>query len=187
MTEPLKIHHRPSPNYNARPKGFGPDTIVLHGTAGWTDEGDLDWCCDRQAKVSYHYIIGRDGQVYMLVAESARAWHAGVSSWQGRSNVNDFSIGIAFSNRGPKPTPAEPFTEAQLHAGARLCAEIWVRRGIDLMRITDHASVSPGRKFDPWEHFDMPRFFAMVATYRFPPDPPALALPAADTIRLKAA
>lgn len=109
--------------------------------------------------------------IYRLVAEGRRAWHAGVSSYHGRDNVNDFSIGLAFSNSGPGDPP-EPYTDAQYANGAKLCADIWTRRGLDLTRITTHAAVSPGRKTDPWGHFDLHRFFVAVANGRFPPPDP---------------
>lgn len=172
----MKVHHRPSPNWNARKAGNGPELIVLHGTAGRSDEGDLSWLCDPASRVSYHYLIGRDGRIWQLVAEKNRAWHAGRSVYQGRTDaggasVNGISIGVAFSNRGPSPTP-EPYTDAQYDAGAWLCSNIWERRGVDISRITTHAVVSPGRKTDPWDHFNLGRFFRQVADYRYPPPPP---------------
>lgn len=162
------------------------DLVVLHGTAGRTDAGDLSWCCDPKSQVSYHYLIGRDERIYQLVDEGRRAWHAGASKFNkrtdGRNSVNGFSIGVAFCNKGDSKTiyrPGEPFpepfTDGQYDAGAWLVADIWRRRGIGFEGITEHRAVSPGRKTDPWDHFDMQRFFVAVANYRFPPpDPIAL-------------
>jgi N-acetylmuramoyl-L-alanine amidase len=176
------IVQRPSPNHNARHVGFGPEIICLHGTAGFTDAGDLSWLCSPASKVSYHYLVGRDGTVFQLVKESRRAWHAGKSAYQGKADpggsVNSFSLGIAFSNRGPLPSP-EPYTDEQYESGAELCADIWERRGLDIARITTHAAVSPGRKTDPWVHFDMGRFLKLVVLKRVPPpDPTRLPLAA---------
>ncbi|HEX7049110.1 MAG TPA: N-acetylmuramoyl-L-alanine amidase, partial [Longimicrobiales bacterium] len=106
-----EILDRPSPNHNARPAGVRPDLIVIHGTAGETDAGDLAWCRDPKSQVSYHYLIGRDGRIYRLVPEERRAWHAGVSGWEGRQGCNDYSIGVGLCNDG-----REPYTPAQYDA-----------------------------------------------------------------------
>lgn len=194
MEDRVRIVHRPSPNHNARPVGVAIDTIVLHGTGGASEEGDLAWlrdkAKDRNGKIydtslSYHYLVGRAGTIYMLVKEEHRAWHAGKSSFYGRQDVNDFSIGVAFANKGPdrslyKPGEKypEPYTTEQYDAGAWLCADIWIRRDIGFDRMPEHRAVSPRRKTDPWDHFDLHRFFVAVANYRFPPP---------DPIELKAA
>src|SRR5690606_39685224 len=82
------IIRRDSPNHGPRPAGVAPSLIVVHGTAGRTDAGDVDWCTQPESQVSYHYIVGRDGTLYALVPEDRRAWHAGRSEWEGRQNVN---------------------------------------------------------------------------------------------------
>lgn len=149
----MTVHDSPSPNHGPRPAGTSVDLVVIHGTAG-TDAGDLDWCTRPGAGVSYHYLILRDGTVHRLVAEDRRAWHAGASSWQGRPNCNDYSIGVGLSNRGP----GEPYTEAQYRALRELVRDIMRRRpAITRERIVGHADVSPGRKSDPWPHFDWSR------------------------------
>lgn len=164
----------PSPNFGPRPNGSGPSLVVLHGTAGATTAGDLSWCTSPQSKVSYHYLVGRTGRVYQLVKEGARAWHAGVSKWGGRSNVNDFSVGVALSNRGPFPTP-EPYPEAQLEAAAWLVASILKRRGLDSSRLVGHMDVSPGRKTDPYDHFPWVDFRVRVLFLLHPEPEPNLA------------
>lgn len=147
---PIAIIETGSPNHHSRPPGTVVDLIVIHGTAG-TDAGDLAWCTNPRSGVSYHYLILRDGTVHRLVSELRRAWHAGVSSWEGRSNCNDYSIGIALSNRGP----GELYTDAQYTALRTLIADIQERRPeITRDRIVGHHQVSPGRKLDPWDHFD---------------------------------
>lgn len=172
----MDVIDRISLNFDARAPGNGPELLVLHGTAGQTEAGDLSWICDPKSRVSYHYLVGRSGQIYRLVHERFRAWHAGVSSYRGKTDaggksVNGISIGVAFANRGPHPTP-EPYPPGQIEAGAVLCADIWHRRGLDLSRITTHAVVSPGRKTDPWDHFPLDHFLYLVAMYRFPPPEP---------------
>jgi N-acetylmuramoyl-L-alanine amidase len=89
----LNIQWRQSPNYNARPPSKGVELVVIHATAGTSEEGDLSWLCSPKSRVSYHYLVGRTGALYQLVQESRRAWHAGRSRWLGKDNCNDFSIG----------------------------------------------------------------------------------------------
>lgn len=151
MTE-LDLYWRPSPNFNNRPAGVEPSLVVIHGTAG-TDAGDLAWLTSPQSKLSYHYLITRNGRIYYLVREMHRAWHAGKSSWGGVDGVNDFSIGIALSNRGPHLEPH--YTDAQYESLGLLLTDLRERRGIHSSRgVVGHAAVSPGRKSDPWAHFD---------------------------------
>lgn len=150
----LRIEDRPSPNHGPRPPGVRPDLIVIHGSAGDSAAGDLSWIRNPASKVSYHYLVGRNGNVYRLVPESRRAWHAGVSSWQGRPDTNDYSIGISLSNRGP----GEPFTPEQYTALIALTRDVMARWNIPQSRIVGHLDVAPGRKFDPWDHFDWRRF-----------------------------
>jgi len=139
----MQVTH-PSPNRNARPKGQEPTLIVLHSTAGASDRGDVAWCCDPRAKVSYHAIVGRTGEVFVLVPFHERAWHAGVSEWQGRSNVNDFSLGLAFSNRHDGK---EPLTRQQMDVMRGLVQGI--RQRLPGIRVVTHGMVAPGRKDDP--------------------------------------
>ena len=78
----MKSIGRPSPNFNAR--GGAPiDMLVLHYTGLESAQAALTRLCDPAAKVSAHYTIDSDGTVYAHVAESDRAWHAGVSCWAG--------------------------------------------------------------------------------------------------------
>lgn len=157
----MEIIETPSPNHNARPAGVRPDLIVIHGTAGKTDAGDLSWCRDPRSRVSYHYLIGRDGRIYRLVPDEQRAWHAGESSWEGRSNCNDYSIGVGLSNDG-----REPYTPAQYDAAAWLVGELMRRWQIPPRRVVGHCHVSPGRKQDPWLHFHWGRLFEGVVIGR---------------------
>ena len=99
MPGPLALVERPSPNNDARPPGQAIDMLVLHYTGMSSAEAALDRLCDPGARVSSHYLIDEDGTVYRLVPEARRAWHAGVSSWAGDSDVNDRSLGIELANR----------------------------------------------------------------------------------------
>jgi len=104
---------------------------------------------DPKDRVSYHVLIGRLGDVYRLVQFEHRAWHAGVSKYREHGNVNDASIGIAFSNLNDGH---EPYRPDQLEAGVEVCLDVmrtWP--AITLDRITTHALIAmpPGRKTDP--------------------------------------
>lgn len=139
----VHLHH--SPNQSPRPDGVAIDAIIVHADAGRTTRGTLAWIGDPASKVSYHYLIGRDGAVHACVPDERKAWHAGISSLHGRALCNEFSLGVAFANdqRG------EPFTPSALAAGVSLCADLCRRYGIPLTRIARHSDVSPGRKVDP--------------------------------------
>jgi N-acetylmuramoyl-L-alanine amidase len=157
----MKIVQRASPNYNERPNGGEISAIVIHADAGSTEEGTLSWVEKEESQVSYHYLVGRDGTVYQCVDDVDRAWHAGISSFAGVEDVNDYSIGVAFANdqRG------EEFTPDQMLKGARLVANLCKKHGIPLDRITTHAAISPGRKHDPGPKFNWYEFLGAVDTY----------------------
>lgn len=142
--DPTGLTH-PSPNHSARPKNQLPEIIVLHATAGKTDLGDVAWCCDPKAKVSYHAIIGRDGSLYTLVPAMRQAWHAGKSEWKGRTGCNAFSLGLAFANRHDQ---TEALTAKQMHT-AHTLIRLWLRQFPKIQAIVTHKDIAPDRKTDP--------------------------------------
>lgn len=78
-----------------------PEVIVLHDTAGRVDAASsVAWLCDKAAKASAHFVVARDGAVTQLAATNVSTWHAGQSRYQGRANVNGFSVGIEIVNPG---------------------------------------------------------------------------------------
>ena len=83
---------RPSPNFDARSGGV--DMLILHYTGMKSADEALVRLTSPEARVSAHYLIDEDGSVIRLVAEDKRAWHAGVSSWRKRTDINGASIGI---------------------------------------------------------------------------------------------
>ncbi|HEV2562965.1 MAG TPA: N-acetylmuramoyl-L-alanine amidase [Rhizomicrobium sp.] len=143
---------RPSPNHDARPQGGAIDMLVLHYTGMKTAEEALSRLCDPQAKVSAHYTIDRDGEIYAHVPEARRAWHAGVSYWAGMRNVNACSIGIELVNPGHE-FGYEPFAEPQMAALIDLASGILKRHPIPPHRVLGHSDVAPARKQDPGELF----------------------------------
>ena len=150
----MDIIDAPSPNFDAR-KG-PPDTIVLHYTGMQTGEAALARLRDPEAKVSSHYLVEEDGRVFRLVAEERRAWHAGVSFWKGRDDLNSASVGIEIVNPGHE-FGYRPFPDAQIAAVIALVTDIRGRWTIEDDRIVGHSDVAPGRKDDPGELFPWKR------------------------------
>ena len=149
----LTIRERPSPNFDARPDGAPIDMIVLHYTGMQTAAGALDRLCDPEARVSSHYVVEEDGAVWRLVPEAARAWHAGVSYWRGRRELNAHSVGIEIVNPGHE-WGYRDFPVMQLAAVCDLCLEILSRHPIPARNVVAHSDIAPSRKQDPGERFD---------------------------------
>lgn len=151
----MKIEARPSPNFNERKHPI--DMLVFHYTGMETGQQALDRMCDPSAEVSAHYMIWEDGRVVTLVEEEKRAWHAGVSSWQGDEDLNSRSIGIEIVNGGHDWPMADgglaPYPDAQIEALISLCSDILLRWDIPYNRIVGHSDIAPARKDDPGEHF----------------------------------
>ncbi|HEX5363989.1 MAG TPA: 1,6-anhydro-N-acetylmuramyl-L-alanine amidase AmpD [Gallionella sp.] len=102
-------------------------------------------------RVSAHFFVRRDGHVTQFVSCLERAWHAGVSSWQGRERCNDFSIGIELEGCDDRP-----FSEAQYRAlGELSCA---LRAAYPIRGIAGHSDIAPRRKTDPGPGFDWKRY-----------------------------
>jgi AmpD protein len=107
-------------------------------------------------KVSAHFLVRRDGRVVQFVPVHRRAWHAGVSSWRGRSACNDFSIGVELEG-----TDDAPFEEAQYLALGELLARL--RTALPLRDLAAHSDVAPGRKTDPGPGFAWGRVLSRLA------------------------
>jgi N-acetylmuramoyl-L-alanine amidase len=142
----------PSPNFGARRGGVLPDMVVIHYT-GMTDcAGALARLCDPQAQVSAHYLISEAGEVFALVDEAMRAWHAGAGGWGAVRDVNSRSLGLELANTG-----TAPFPEAQMAALESLLAGIMARWSVPPERVIGHADMAPERKHDPGPLFDWHR------------------------------
>ncbi len=151
----MKVEAHPSPNFNDRKHPL--DMLVFHYTGMETGQAALERMCDPEAEVSAHYMIWEDGRVVQLVGEDKRAWHAGVSSWKGETDLNSRSIGIEIVNGGHDwPLPGDrlpPYPEAQIDALIKLSHGILERWDIPQQRIVGHSDIAPARKQDPGEHF----------------------------------
>jgi N-acetylmuramoyl-L-alanine amidase len=143
----------PSPNVDERAEGRPPDMILLHYTGMKTGEAALERLCTREAKVSAHYVVFESGRIVQCVPETLRAWHAGVSSWAGETDINSRSIGIEIVNPGHE-FGYRDFPLRQIAAVISLCKSIVTRRGpISAERVLAHSDVAPSRKQDPGEKF----------------------------------
>jgi N-acetylmuramoyl-L-alanine amidase len=142
----------PSPNHDAR-KGGAPDMILLHYTGMQTGDAALARLCAPDSKVSAHYVVFEDGRIVQCVPEDRRAWHAGLSFWGSKSDINSRSIGIEIVNPGHE-FGYRDFPLRQVAAVISLCKSIVTRRGpIAPERVLAHSDVAPGRKQDPGERF----------------------------------
>jgi N-acetylmuramoyl-L-alanine amidase len=142
----------PSPNHDERKHGKPPDMIVLHYTGMASAQAALDRLCSAESKVSSHYFVFEDGRIVQSVQEARRAWHAGVSSWMGESDINSHSIGIEIANPG-HDFGYPDFPKRQIAAVIALCRGIIARREIPVDRVLGHSDVAPSRKQDPGEKF----------------------------------
>ena len=170
------IRFIPSPNCDARPGGCAVSLLVIHhislppgefGGPGIVElfTNQLDpaahsfYSTVAGTKVSAHFLIRRGGTLYQFVPCGARAWHAGESSWKGRAQCNDFSIGVELEGTGEAP-----FTDAQYQQLAFLTHALQAHYPI--RDIVGHSDVAPGRKSDPGPQFDWARYRAMVKVRR---------------------
>lgn len=153
-----------SPNYDARPEGVQVSLIVIHAISLPPDQfggpGVIELftnCLDPEAhpyyaavhqlRVSAHFFIRRDGELIQFVSTAARAWHAGVSCWQGRERCNDFSIGIELEG-----CDTQAFEPEQYAALVALLKRL--RRRYPGAAVAGHSDIAPGRKTDPGPCFD---------------------------------
>ncbi len=153
-----------SPNFGPRPAGANIDLVVVHSISlppGEFGNGNvqrlftnqLDWenhpyfQSIRGLQVSSHFFITRCGDLWQFVSCDARAWHAGQSSYRGRENCNDDSIGIELEG-----LEGDPFESLQYETLAGLCAAIMAQYPVG--HIAGHEHIAVGRKQDPGPGFD---------------------------------
>lgn len=154
----------PSPNFDKRPAHTPISLLVIHSISLPPDEFGGPGICqlftntlDCQAHpyyaqlqglhVSAHFLVRRDGTILQFVGCGYRAWHAGVSQWQGRARCNDFAIGIELEG-----CDSVPFADFQYRALIRLTRRL--QRRYPIRAIVGHADIAPGRKTDPGPLFE---------------------------------
>ena len=155
-----------SPNFDERPYNAIVDLIVIHAIslpAGFyntqlikdlflncLDPGKDEFLQSiKNLKVSSHFLITRKGALIQFVPTHKRAWHAGISSYKGKENCNDFSIGIELEG-----CDEQEFEKEQYHSLSRLINFLSIDLKIDKQNIVGHADIAPGRKTDPGPLFD---------------------------------
>lgn len=154
----IQIRDFPSPNFDDRNGGLI-DMLVIHYTGMQSAEAALARLIDPAAQVSAHFVIDEDGGIMRLVAEDKRAWHAGVSSWRGATDINSRSIGIELVNPGHE-FGYRPFADAQMRSLEELTRALVARHAIPARNVVGHSDVAPTRKTDPGELFDWHRLAA---------------------------
>ena len=162
-----------SPNQDERPAGEAVTLVVVHSISlppgeyggeaieqlftNRLDPGAHPYFREiAELRVSSHFLVRRDGELVQFVPVARRAWHAGASSWRGRSRCNDFSIGVELEG-----IDEAAFADAQYLRLAELVR--CLKAALSLREIAAHSDVAPGRKTDPGPGFDWPRLFAALA------------------------
>jgi N-acetylmuramoyl-L-alanine amidase len=168
---PLVAEVVPSPNHKQRVGHGRPDMIVLHYTGMATAADALERLCSLDApQVSSHYLVYEDGRILQLVPEARRAQHAGVSSWEGETDINSRSVGIEIVNPG-HDLGYPDFPDVQIEAVIALCRDILRRRPVRVDRVVAHSDVAPSRKQDPGEKFPWARLHAAGVGHWVAPAP----------------
>lgn len=172
LTESKQV---PSPHHDERPDSEAPSLLVIHNISlppgefggpfidalftGTLDAGAHPYFADiAQLRVSAHCLIRRDGQIVQYVPFDKRAWHAGVSQYQGRERCNDFSIGIELEG-----TDILPYTEEQYQQLAAITALLITHYPAMARHIAGHSDIAPARKTDPGPAFDWDVFRQRVS------------------------
>lgn len=209
------VQRADSPNRGGRFEPGDLDTIIVHYTAGANAQSAIDTLCDTERKVSAHLVVARDGTITQLLPFDTVGWHAGKSSWQGRTGLNNYSIGIEVDNPGRlqhrdggyyswfgKAYPEEDvvqavhrnetafshwhrFPESQVAVVEQLCALLVEHYGIS--QILGHEEIAPDRKDDPGPAFPLDELRErMLPQPRSGPKRPGFSLKRVETMKITA-
>jgi len=142
-----------SPNFDPKKRRLKQiKFIVFHYTGMKKDQEALNRLTDLKSKVSSHYFIKSDGQIFTLVPEKYIAWHAGVSAWKNYKFLNKYSIGIEISNPGHNHKYRK-FSKKQIVSIIKLTKYLIKKYNIVLNFVLGHSDIAPIRKKDPGEKF----------------------------------
>ncbi len=171
-----------------------PDTVIIHYTAGSSMSSAVDTLKKPSVKASAHLVIDRDGKVCQLIGFNRIAWHAGRSSWQNRSGINKFSIGIELVNAGELQLSGSQFvswfghryeqeevieavhrnqrktsfwhayTQAQIEACFEVCHVL--KENYQIEFILGHEEIAPRRKTDPGPAFPLDKLRSHILDRR---------------------
>jgi N-acetylmuramoyl-L-alanine amidase len=131
--------------------------VVLHHSGG-SYAGGVSWIKNPQSRVSYHVLVAQDGRRTVFAEPTQRTWHAGKSEWQGRGDLNSWSVGAAFAGN----TWETPLTEDAMASMAEYLVPLMREYGLTLADATDHRTVSPGRK-DDLRPIELERFLRFLS------------------------
>lgn len=129
-----------------------PNYIVIHHTAQDSLEQTLYTFTVPHTQVSAHYVVGRNGEVYQMLNDYLRGWHAGAGKWGSVTDINSVSLGIELDNNG-----SEPFSDAQIYSLLNLLERLKITYNIPVANFLAHADIAPTRKNDPSVHFPWKR------------------------------
>ena len=139
-----------SPNYNSR-NNSRVELIIIHYTALKNTSEAISYLCKKENKVSSHYLISQNGNVYNLVEDKYRAWHAGQSFWHEITDINSISIGIELDyNPNGKNNK---FSIKMIYSLKKLITKLQKNYKINKNGILAHSDIAPFRKKDPGKHF----------------------------------
>jgi len=148
----IGVAYRATPNKGSV---ITPIYIVMHYDAAPNATSAINWMTDPKSQVSAHLHISRDGVVTQLVPFNQKAWHAGVSKWNGLTGLNSYSIGIELQNTG-----TQEYMKPQLDAAIEVCKAIIANYGIQ--DIIGHSDIAPRRKPDPGKQFPWYMFKPLI-------------------------
>ncbi len=139
---PLKYgeHWVGTTNFNLRKPNF----VIIHHTAQNSVDHTLETFTLKRTSVSSHYVIGDNGEIYQMLNDYYRGWHAGSGKWGNDTDLNSSSIGIELDNNG-----FEPFSEEQIASLIDLLKVLKERHGIPTANFIGHSDIAPSRKVDP--------------------------------------
>ena len=157
----MQIKEQKSPNFGARRNGIKtPSMIVIH-SINLSLEASLNALCNPENEWSAHYLISETGDIYKLIEEKHRAWHAGLSYWRGETDINSHSIGIELQHQHLEGDNA-PYPLAQIDSLIKLCKDIFRRWNIPRYNVIGHSDIAPTRKIDP----DFPFIWKELAEHK---------------------
>ncbi len=185
------ISFRLSPNTPGRFQSGSPDTIVIHFAAGSSLASSVNVLTNADSGVSAHFVVGRNGDIVQMLPTNKIAWHAGESHYEGRSGLNQYSIGIELDNAGQLKARGDGTYEswfgevygenevlAAQHANQQSIGywhkytEVQIARTLsickalcsyyDISTVVGHEEIAPARKVDPGPAFPLQKFKALV-------------------------